>query len=421
MMILLNRFFTNRQRYAKTCDFQLKSTFFDKNVRFFSRFALVLLKNVYLCEVKKVSGKHCNLPKHFDMKTLSGLDSERFEMLLDGKQTQLTVLKNAHGCEVALLNYGARIVSLLVPDKNGKMVDVVTGHESIADYLTTEEPYFGAICGRYANRIARGHFLLDGKDYNLAINNGPNSLHGGVKGFTFRVWDVEKLSDEMAVFRLTAADGEEGYPGNLQVEVRYTLTDENIVKIDYRAITDKPTVLNLTNHSYFNLSGEGEPTAEDHIVAIHADEFLPMDDTSIPYGKPEKVADSPMDFRTPHVVGERIEADFEQLHFGRGYDHTFIIRKNADEMAVAVECVSPKTGIKLTVASDQPGVQFYSANWMTGNMLGKHGHRYPMRAALCFETQHFPDSPNKPEYPSVVLRPTEIFESHTEFRFSTVK
>ena len=373
---------------------------------FFVVFLHFFRKTYYLCQ------------KDIAMKTLSGLDTARFEKQIDGKATTLVVLTNAHGCELTLLNYGARIVSLLMPDRNGRMVDVVTGHDSIDDYLTTEEPYFGAVCGRYANRIAHGHFSLDGKDYNLAINNGPNALHGGVKGFNFQVWNVVQHDEKTAIFSYISPDGEEGYPGNLQVEVRYTLTDENTVKIDYRATTDKPTVLNLTNHSYFNLSGEGDPCANDHHLTIFADTFLPIDATSIPYGKAQKVAETPMDFRTQHTVGERIDDDDEQLRFGCGYDHTFVLNKPLGEFGRCVACISPKTGICMEVYSTEPGVQFYSSNWMTGNMRGKHDHRYPKRAALCFETQHFPDSPNKPDYPSVVLRPDAVFESKTEFRFS---
>ncbi len=352
------------------------------------------------------------------MKTLSGLDTAHFEKQIDGKQTALVVLSNANGSELALLNYGARIVSLLVPDRHGRMVDVVTGHDSIDDYLTTEEPYFGAVCGRYANRIALGRFELDGVHYTLAQNNGPNSLHGGTKGFNFRVWDVVRHDAQTAVFAYKAADGEEGFPGTLAVQVTYTLTDDNTVRIEYKATTDKPTVLNLTNHSYFNLSGEGDPCANDHLLTIFADTFLPIDATSIPYGKAQKVAETPMDFRTPHTVGERIDADDEQLRFGCGYDHTFVVNKPLGDFGRCVACVSPQTGIRLEVYSTEPGVQFYSSNWMTGNMRGKHDHRYPKRAALCFETQHFPDSPNKPDYPSVVLRPNQTFESKTEFRFT---
>lgn len=355
------------------------------------------------------------------MKTLSGLDAARFETRLDGKATKLVVLSNGNGCELALLNYGARIVSLMVPDRDGNMVDVVTGHDSIDDYLTTEEPYFGAVCGRYANRIAHGRFELDGKVYTLATNNGPNSLHGGTKGFNFQVWDVVRYDARTAVFSYVSPDGEEGFPGTLVVQVAYTLTDDNTVRIEYKATTDKPTVLNLTNHSYFNLSGEGDPCADDHRLAIFADAFLPIDETSIPYGPSRKVAETPMDFRTPHTVGERVETDDEQLRFGCGYDHTFVLDKPAGSFGRCVACVSPKTGIRLEVFTTEPGVQFYSSNWMTGNMRGKHGHRYPKRAALCFETQHFPDSPNKPDYPSVVLRPDGVFASSTEFRFTTDK
>ena len=354
--------------------------------------------------------------------TLSGLTVEKFSKLLDGKQTRLYVLTNAKGAEVTITNYGAKIVSLTIPDKTGKPTDVVLGHNSIDEYLISEEPYFGAICGRYANRIAKGKFTLDDVEYHLPINNGPNSLHGGIKGFNAVVWDAEQKDCQTIVLKYTAADGEEGYPGKLDVTVQYHLTDVNAVEITYHAVTSKPTVLNLTNHSYFNLSGAGDPSVYDHVLTINADYYLPTDDTSIPYGPKEKVEGTPMDFRTPHEVGERIDQDFEALRFGKGYDHTYILNKEkVNELAFCARCVSPKTGIKMEVYTMQPGVQLYTGNWMTGNFAGKLGHHYPSRAALCLETQHYPNTPNEPEYPSSVLRPGESFDSKTIFKFSINK
>jgi aldose 1-epimerase len=354
-----------------------------------------------------------------DMDTLSGLKKADFRKHLDGKSTDLFTLTNKRGAEVAITNYGAKIVSLMVPDKTGRLVDVVTGHNSIEEYLTSEEPYFGAICGRYGNRIAKGRFEIDGVVYDkLAINNGPNSLHGGLKGFNSVVWDAEQTDPQTIVLKYHAADGEEGFPGNLDVTVTYCLTDDNAVEIKYAATTDKPTVLNLTNHSYFNLSGQGDPSVYDHKLTINADYYLPTDETSIPYGPLEKVENTPMDFRTPHEVGERIDQDFEALNFGKGYDHTYVLnKKHEGELSLCAKCVSPKTGIVMTVHTTQPGVQLYTGNWMTGNFVGKNGKRYPARAALCLETQHFPDSPNKPEYPTTVLRPGEKFESKTIYKF----
>ncbi len=356
------------------------------------------------------------------MKTQSNLDPSKFVKPVDGKTTVLSILKNQNQCEVTLLNYGARIVSLLVPDSNGVLVDVVTGHNSIDEYLVSEEPYFGAICGRFGNRIEQGRFQLDGIVYDqLAINNGPNSLHGGIKGFNAQVWDTQQISATQVLFSYFSPDGEEGFPGNLQVEVLYTLTEQNALIIDYKAITNKPTILNLTNHSYFNLSGAGDPYVGDHLLKIRADKYLPTTVNAIPYGRAELVEGSVMDFRDFHTIGERIDKDDQQLEFGNGYDHTFLLNKPLGSFGPCAECISPKTGIKLTIETTEPGVQFYSANWMTGNFVGKNGVRYPKRAALCLETQHFPNSPNEPEYPSVVLRPGEVFKSKTVFGFTVTQ
>lgn len=352
--------------------------------------------------------------------TLSGLQIEDFEKLVDGKKTTLCVLTNEQGCEVTITNYGAKIVSLMVPDRNGNMVDVVTGHQNIEDYLKSEEPYFGAICGRYGNRIAKGKFTLDGVVYDkLAINNGPNNLHGGIKGFNAVVWDMELIDPQTVELTYTSADGEEGFPGKLETTIRYFLSDDNEVCIQYEAVTDKPTVLNLTNHSYFNLSGAGDPYIGDHLLEINADYYLPTDNTAIPYGPKAAVEGTPMDFRTPFEVGARINDDFEQLIFGKGYDHTYILNKEKpnDMIPICARCSSPKTGITMEVYTSEPGVQLYTGNWMTGNFEGKNGQRYPERAALCLETQHFPNSPNQPEYPSTVLRPGEVFRSITMFIF----
>ncbi len=351
--------------------------------------------------------------------TLSGLAVANFSKQIDGKETMLCILTNKKGAALTITNYGAKIVSLMVPDRSGKLTDVVTGHNSLDDYLVSEEPYFGAICGRYGNRIAKGTFTLDGIVYDkLAINNGPNSLHGGLKGFNSVVWDANQTNDQTVELKYTSADGEEGFPGTLQTTVTYHLTDDNEVVIMYQAVTDKPTVLNLTNHSYFNLSGAGDPSVADHTLTINADYYLPTDETAIPYGAPEKVEGTPMDFRTPYLVGARIDEPTDQLTWARGYDHTYILNKEEGELGFCARLQSPKTGIIMETYTTQPGVQLYTGNWMTGNFEGKNGQRYPARAALCLETQHFPDSPNKPEYPSTVLRPGEVFESKTIYKFS---
>lgn len=353
------------------------------------------------------------------MYSKSGLLGEAFEKIVDGKQTGLYILTNKVGSEVTITNYGAKIVSLMVPDKDGFFQDIVLGHPNINDYLDSEEPYFGAICGRTANRIANGLFYLNGKEYKLTVNNGPNSLHGGIKGFNSVVWEVTTLTENSIELYYLSVDGEEGFPGNLSVWVTYTITEDNTLRIDYKAETDKTTILNLTNHSYFNLSGEGDPHVGDHILMLNADKYLPTDNTAIPYGDPEPVKDTPMDFTTPVEIGKRINDDFEQLRFGKGYDHTFVLNKNSsEEFSFAGYCKSPKTGIRMDIYTTEPGLQLYTANWLTGNFIGKNGHNYPERSSVCFETQHFPDSINKPDYPSVILEPGETFSSRTDFRFS---
>ncbi len=352
---------------------------------------------------------------------LSGLRVDNFCKRIDDKDTTLCILTNKKGAELTVTNYGAKIVSLMVPDKFGKLIDVVTGHPTIDDYLQSEEPYFGAVCGRYGNRIAKGRFVLDGIEYNqLAINNGPNNLHGGIKGFNAKVWDIKQLDEQSVSLTYISEDGEEGFPGELSVTVTYTLTNDNEVEITYQAETNKPTVLNLTNHSYFNLSGAGDPSIGDHLLTINADYYLPTDSTAIPYGPKAEVAGTPMDFRTAHAIGERINDDFEQLVFGNGYDHTYVLNKEGNELSFCARCVSPKTGIVMETYTTEPGVQLYTGNWMTGHFPGKNRQRYPARSAFCLETQHFPDSPNKPEYPSTVIRPGELFLSKTIYKFANL-
>lgn len=353
-----------------------------------------------------------------NMYSKSGLLSGAFAKELDGEQTGLYVLTNKLGSEITITNYGAKIVSLMVPDKSGILTDIVLGHSSIEEYLTSEEPYFGAVCGRTANRIACGKFTLENKKYQLAINNGPNSLHGGIKGFNAVVWDVINISGNSIELHYLSVDGEEGFPGNLDVYLTYTLTNENVLDIFYKAVTDKTTILNLTNHSYFNLSGEGDPYIGDHVLMLNADAYLPTDATAIPYGKPEAVEGTPMDFRTPFTIGERINDKFQQLIFGKGYDHCYVLNKaEAGQLTLAATCYSPKTGITMQAYTTEPGVQLYTANWLSGSIIGKGGHPYPERCAFCLEMQHFPDSPNEPEFPSTVLRPGEIFRSKTVYKF----
>lgn len=350
------------------------------------------------------------------------LRAEDFAAEMDGKKVGLYTLRNAHGTEVYITNYGAKIVSLIVPDVDGNPVDVVLGHPTLAEYLTSEEPYFGAICGRTANRIAKGIFTLDGVEYKLAVNNGPNSLHGGIKGFNSIVWDVQEAEDDHISLFYLSKDGEEGFPGNLSVNVTYRLTEENELHIDYKATTDKPTILNLTNHSFFNLSGEGDPHIGDHVLTLNADSYLPTDDTSIPYGPAESVKGTPMDFTTAHEIGERIDEDFEALNYGKGYDHCYVLNKTAEGgYSYVGTCESPKTGIRMEMYTTEPGVQMYTSNWLSGTYAAKAGHHYPSRSAVCFELQHFPDSINKPEYPSVILRPEGTYTARSTYKFGTVK
>lgn len=351
--------------------------------------------------------------------TLSGMEFDKFRTVIDGKETALYALVNKNGCELTLCNYGARIISLIVPDRNGNMVDVVTGHDSMDIIRSTGDRYFGVVCGRYANRIARGRFVLDGVVYDkLAINNGPNNLHGGVSGFNEKVWDAEQVDLQTLVLRYVSQDGEEGFPATLSVKVTYHLTDDNSVEITYEAETNAPTVVNLTNHAFFNLSGVGDTTVDDHILTIHASQYLPTDNTAIPYGDPATVEGTPMAFNTPHAIGERIDEPFEQLIFGHGYDHCYVLDKGDGVFDKAAHCYSPRTGIALTVFTTEPGIQLYTANWLNGETVGKHGKHYHARTAFCLETQHYPDSPNRAQYPSTVLRPSEKFTSKTTFLFS---
>ena len=345
------------------------------------------------------------------------LDPERFSAEIDGKSVHLYILKNLNGMQVSIMNLGAKVVQVLVPDREGNPVDVVLGHDSVDDYIVSEEQYFGAVCGRYANRIARGQLTVAGEEYSLPINNGPNTLHGGLKGFNAVVWDVVDYNPGSLHLRYLSKDGEEGFPGNLTVDVIYSLEVENELRISYKAVTDAPTVVNLTNHSYFNLSGEGAPTVHDHILTLNAERHLPTDENAIPFGAPESVEGTPFDFRSPHEIGERIDSDVDQLRWARGYDHTYIIDKPLGEMGLCAVCHSPQTGITMMVHSTEPGVQLYTGNWMSGNMRGKGDSRYPARSAVCFEAQHFPDSPHHPEYPTTELAPDEVYMQVTSYTF----
>ncbi|MBM4153094.1 MAG: galactose mutarotase, partial [Kiritimatiellaceae bacterium] len=336
-----------------------------------------------------------------------------------GEAVELYTLTNARGVEICIMTHGATIVSLHTPDRSGHLADIVLGHDTAAEY-TLKTPYFGCATGRFANRIKHGKFILNGKPYTLAINNGPNSLHGGVRGFDKVIWSATSLPDQNAV-RMTyvSADGEEGFPGEVRTEITYTLTQTNDLQIDYQAESTRPTPYNITNHSYFNLVDHDAGDHGNQLVTIYADTFIPTDATAIPYGYQQSVEGTPFDFRTPHAIGERIKQDDEQLHFGNGYDHTFCLNKPSDAcVSLAARAEDPVSGRMMEVYTTEPGVQFYAGNYLNGTIQGKNGCCYVRRGGFCFETQHYPDSPNQLQFPSTLLSPDAPFRSQTVYRFS---
>lgn len=340
----------------------------------------------------------------------------------DGGKVYLYSLTNPAGIEVEITNFGAILVSVKVPDRNGAMADIVLGFDTFDEYLKTRR-YYGATVGRFANRIAMGKFTLEGVDYTLAKNNGENSLHGGVHGFHKAVWKGREMpgAPPAVEFTYLSRDGEEGFPGRLTVTVKYTLTPDNELRIDYSARADRDTVVNLTNHSFFNLAGQGVGDVLDNVVTIDADRFTPVDAGQIPTGELRAVEGTPFDFRQPTAVGARIQEKDAQLKPGKGYDHNYVLNHAPGKLSFAARVAEPKTGRVMEVFTTEPGVQFYSANTLDGSDRGKGGNRYGPHSALCLETQHFPDSPNRPEFPSTVLRPGAEFRSTTVFRFSTVQ
>lgn len=345
-------------------------------------------------------------------------DSANFNANVQGKAVKLFTLKNKGNAVAAITNYGGRLVSLLVPDSSGAPTDVILGYDSLKNYQKPKEPYFGAIIGRYGNRIARGKFSLDGKTYQLDINDGVNTLHGGFNGFYSKVFTAKQLSVQQLELSYLSKDGEGSYPGNLSVTVTYTLSDDNSLKIEYKATTDKKTIVNLTNHAYFNLNGTGNQTITDNLVQINADSFLPVDTTLIPTGKLQPVKGSPFDFTKPKAIGQDINTPDDQLKNGKGYDHNFVLNKHDLNTPVAT-VKSTKTGIVMNVYTDEPGLQFYSGNFLTGaSKDGKGGVAYGYRSAFCMETQHFPDAPNQPSFASTVLKPGETYHTVTIYKFS---
>jgi aldose 1-epimerase len=350
------------------------------------------------------------------------IDEDAFKGTHKAKTTALYTLKNRNGIIAQVTNFGAKIVSIYVPDRNGNYADIVLGYESIGGYIKGN-PYFGAICGRYANRIADGKFVIDGVEYLLPVNNGPNSLHGGPEGFNNQVFDAKGVistpDGEMVEMNYLSRDGEMGYPGTVTLKVTFSLTDSNELRLDFEAVTDKATHVNIASHSFFNLAGEGNGDILNHELTINADRFTPVNDVLIPTGELKGVEGTPMDFRNPEIIGKRIDDNFDQLAYGKGYDHNWVINSTKPgELTLAAIYYEPKSGRIMEVHTTQPGVQLYTGNWLDGSDKGKGDKSYGMRSALCLETQNFPDSPNKPGFPSTILRPGEVYKNTCLYKFS---
>ena len=368
----------------------------------------------------------CNGGKEASQLTLSGLDPQKFVAEYDGDSTALYTLKNDKGMEVCITNFGGRIVSVMVPDREGKMIDVVLGFDSIEAYFPeTNSSDFGAAIGRYANRINQGRFVLDGDTMHLPQNNYGHCLHGGTdmgtKGWQYRVYTAEQLNDTTLKLSITSPDGDNGFPGTVNATVTYTLTGDNAIDIAYSATTDKKTIINLTNHSYFNLSGNPEKPITDEVLWVNADAFTPVDSTFMTSGEIVTVENTPMDFRTAKAIGRDIEADDIQIHNANGYDHNWVLNTAGNDTVPALRIEDPTSGVVLEMMTNEPGVQIYTGNFLDGTVTGKKGIVYNQRAAVCFESQHYPDSPNKPQWPSVVLNPGETYNSHCIYKFSVSK
>ncbi|WP_282037944.1 aldose epimerase family protein [Saccharicrinis aurantiacus] len=344
-----------------------------------------------------------------------------FKTELDGKSIELFTLKNSKGSTIQLTNFGARIVSIWMPDKNGKFDDVNTGFATGGAYLEANGPYYGNTVGRYANRIAKGQFILDSVQYQLPINNGVNSIHGGSEGLFKKVWDVAKVSTTEVVFSYLSVDGEQGYPGNLQLYVSFSLSDDNELIIAYKASTDKATPINLSNHAFFNLGGEASGTILDHHLYINADYYTPLDSTQIPTGELDNVEGTPYNFKSSLPLGARINDDFEQLKLGNGYDINFVLNKDEELLSHAATLHDPTSGRVMDVYTTEPGIQLYTGNFMNGSDIGKFGKPLNKREGVCLETQHYADSPNQPQFPNTILQPGENFNSKTIYRFSVAK
>lgn len=348
------------------------------------------------------------------------LNPQDFEKTIDGKEAKLFTLENKSGTKALITNYGGRLVSLFVQDQNGNLTDVAAGFDSVTGYQESKEPYFGATIGRVANRIAKGKFNLDGNTYTLFTNDGPNTLHGGKKGFQDVVWDAKQVNGNTLELQYRSKDMEEGFPGNLDVKVTYELQEDNGLKISYQATTDKNTVVNLTNHAYFNLNGEASGSILGHTVQIKADKYTPVDKTLIPTGKIEAVAGTPLDFTKPETIGARIEDKHQQMQYGAGYDHNYVLNEHGPDDVIA-SVTGDKSGIVMEISTAEPGLQFYSGNFMKGLNEMKGGHKDDHRTAFAMETQHFPDAPNQPSFPSITLKPGETYQTVTIYKFSTKK
>ncbi len=349
------------------------------------------------------------------------LETKNFDTIIDGKKVSLYWIENK-GIKAAFTNYGGRLVGLWIADKNGKQTDVVVGMNSVKGFKNSTEPYFGATIGRVGNRVALGKFTLEGKQYQIPLNNGKNALHGGVKGFQDVVWNAEKTDEKTLVFTYVSPDGEQGFPGNLNVKVTYTLTDDNSVKMEYEATTDKTTIVNLTNHAFFNLNGEGSGTILNHELQIYGDKFTPVDEGLIPSGELKSVKNTPFDFTSKHTIGERIETKDEQLKFGKGYDHNYVL--NTDKKDGFVHATTIKgdvSGITLDIYTEEPGLQFYSGNFMQSKNTFKSGAKDDFRTAFALETQHFPDAPNQPKFAPITLKAGEKYHTVSLYKFSITK
>lgn len=362
----------------------------------------------------------CNSKTQENALTLSGLNPTNFEAEVNGKTTQLYTLKNSNGMEVCITNFGGRIVSVMVPDKNGNFQDVVLGFDSIADYINIPSD-FGASIGRYANRINQGKFVLDGDTIKLPQNNFGHCLHGGPTGWQYQVYAGEQLNDSTLYLTMQSADGDNNFPGNVTAHVTYTLLSNNSIDIKYDATTDKKTVINMTNHSYFNLSGNPQNAVTDNILYVNADSITPVDSTFMTTGEMLTLNENCMDFRNAKPINEAIDMNNQQIKFGNGIDHNYVLNTKGNINEVAVKLTSPTSGITLSVYTDEPGIQVYTGNFLDGTVTGKKGIVYNQRTAICLESQHYPDSPNKPQWPSVVLEPGQTYQSHCIFQFGVEK